>query len=89
VAASPVPLHKRIARAAHAGVRQWRYGEREVTNPGEPLDYATPHAPEPLGRWFLRRLIIFILILAMAVALIAALGRILDYYGVLIIPPQD
>jgi hypothetical protein len=53
-----------------------------VEKPGNPLNYATPQ-PEPLGRWFLRRFIIFVLFLEGVMVCVAILGRIADHYGLL------
>jgi hypothetical protein len=49
------------------------------------LDYATPAAPEPLGRWFVRRLIIFVLTLLAIVGMMIAVREVLDLLGIEII----
>ncbi len=44
-----------------------------------PLEYASPE-PEPLGRWFLRRAIIFVAVLASIFALLIVLSLVADHY---------
>lgn len=45
------------------------------------LDYATPPAPEPLGRWLLRRLIMFPLVIAALYGVLALVARAIFYLG--------
>ena len=45
-----------------------------------PLEYASPER-EPLGRWFLRRAIIFVAVLASIYALLTVLALVAHQYG--------
>lgn len=52
------------------------------------LNYETP-TKEPLGRWFLRRAIIFLIVILATVVALGVMGKLLNYYGLLEFMAQD
>lgn len=52
--------------------------------PGGPiLDYQAPPPPEPIGRSLLRRVLLFVLIIAGWLVALWALGHLFHYFGLL------
>ena len=60
--------------------RLWMKAIRDDDQSSHALEYASPER-EALGRWFVRRAIIFVAVLGSIFALLALLGLVAHHYG--------